>query len=466
MTLKQAIKQKNISEIRKISSSTPLADLADNLENLTKAERIIYFTLLKTEQQSEIFSFLEPEYQEDLAKSFTDQQIKDIIGELYASEIADLIEAFPEKLSQKILKNTDKETRHDVNKILKYDEDHTGSIMNVDIVTLKQSLTVGNAIEEIKAERDEARLAHYYFVTDAKGKLTGYIAVEDLLFNPKSKKIKTLIKPVASVMTTDDKEYAALQFAEHDMSVLPVVNSNKEVIGMITSDEVIDVLAEEATEDIERMAGIESSNDVPYSKQTVWAILKSRIWWLMLLMISATLSQIVLDAFQGFSSDSLDKASATGASIGIWTTALVAILPVISGAAGNAGSQSSTTIIRSLAIGDIDNKSYIKVFSKELRVSTIMGFALGLANFIRLIIYYSVKGDFDFEHIMLSVAASVSLMVVIVLAKVVGGLLPLVAKSLKLDPAVMAAPLLTTLIDTLSTMIFFGISIGVMALVL
>lgn len=457
MTLKTAIKTKNVPEIRKITKTLPLADIADLLESLDSAELIIFFRLLKTETQSEIFAHLESEYQESLIRLFTEQQMKDIVGELYSDEIADLIEEMPDDMASRILKSTDSETRAVVNKLLQYDEHQTGSIMNVDIIIFKQSQTIGEAIQQLKSQKEDVKIAHNFFITDSKKRLVGKIAVEDLIFEKNSTKLSAIIKPTASVTTTTDKEQAALEFANQDMTELPVINSNKEVVGMITSDEVIDVVTEEATEDIQKMAGIEVMNDVPYSKSKTIDIFKSRTLWLMLLMLSATISQIVLEAFQGFSSDLLTISL---------TTMIVAILPVISGAAGNAGSQSSTTVIRALATGDITTKDYLKVVWKELKVSVIIGLALGIANFLRLIIYYAADRGLDNEYIFLSLAASLALFVVIVLAKITGGTLPILAKKLKLDPAVMAAPLLTTLIDALSTMIFFGISIGIMYIVI
>ena len=462
MTLKSAIKNKNVKEIRRIAQNTPVAEVADLLETLTSAERVIFFRLLNSKLQSKIFASLEDDYQEQLVKTFNEQQIKDIIGELYADEIADLIEDVPADIAQKILKNTPKDRREDVNKILRYDEDQVGSIMTVDIITLKQTLKVGDAIKLVKSRKDEAYIGHYFFVVDSKGTLIGSITIEDLLFASDSKKIKDLAKPSGYVQTTTSTEEAAISFADHDMSVLPVVNSSKVVIGVITSDDMIDVIQEEATEDFKKMAGI-GEDDTPYSRTRTKSLFKSRILWLMLLMISATLSQIVLDAFQNISNSEFNTA--------IWvTTAMVAILPVISGAAGNAGSQSSTMVIRSLAIGDISIKDYKKVVWKETKVSSLIGLSLAIANFARLLIYYAASGELTGangnDHIYLSLAASIALAVVIILAKVTGGTLPLLAKKLNLDPAVMAAPLLTTLIDALSTMIFFGISIGIMELVI
>ena len=458
MTLKTAIQKKNVSEIRKITTEIPIADIADLLEELSSNDRVIFFRLLNTSLQSEIFAALEPEFQEQLIVSFTDQQIEKIISELYTDDIADLIEDVPEKIAHRILTATPKERRKDVNKILRYKDDQVGSIMAVDIIVLKQAMSIEIARKIIKTSIKESRIEHNFFVSNNKNVLVGYIPIEVLLFEKHTKKIKEFIKPVSHVFTTTDKEDAALEFADQDMSVLPVVNAKKEIVGMITAEDAIDIIIEEASEDINKMSGIEIDGNIPYSKQTVVQIFRSRVFWLMLLMISATLSQIVLDVFQTISHDLLS-------SIAI-STAIIAMLPVISGAAGNAGSQSSTTVIRALATGDITTKDYLKVVWKESRVSFLIGFVLAVANFGRLMIYYAVKQDLDTNMIMLSMAASISLFVVIGLAKLVGGTLPLLAKKLRLDPAVMAAPLLTTLIDALSTTIFFGVSIGIMVLVI
>lgn len=459
MLLKKAINEKNIEQIRIITKNTPLADIADLLEKLNTKDTIIYFSLLNSEAQTEIFSHLEYEYQEKLVKAFSDKEMKDIVGELYAGDLADLIEEFPKELAERIIKATDDETKSDIQKILQYSDDQVGSVMNVEIINLKESLTVREAIEFIKKEKEDSIITQHFFVIDDQNVLVGYVSMEDLLFSNESQKIKELTKATTSVSSKANKEEAALLFANHDMPTLPVINSIKNVIGAITSDEIIDIVTEEATEDIHKMAGIESDDDTPYSKKKTLSLFKSRSMWLMLLMISATISQIVLDVFQQFSTNFLGA---------MFTTAIIVIMPVIDGAAGNAGSQSSTTVIRALATGDITKKDYFKVFIKEFKVSVLIGLSLGIVNFIRLAIYYSISPNtqLDKEYLMLSMAASLALFAVIVLAKIVGAMLPLIAKSMKLDPAVMAAPLLTTLIDALSTMIFFGISIGIMITVI
>ncbi len=468
MTLKTAIKKRNAAEIRKITKSLPVADIADKLELMTTEEQVVFFRLLNTSQQAEIFVALEPKYQEMLIHAFNDNDLGEIIKDLYSDDLADIVEEVPSNLATRIIKVSSKETRSNINKLLRYEENETGSRMSTDIISLKQSYTLSKAKEIIKKEKHDAEIVHYFYVTDNKGKLVGSITIEDLLFNKGTTTIKSIMKPTASVTTKTDVEEAANKFADHNRSVMPVINSSGYLAGMITSDDVIDIIHEEATEDIEKMAGITHSDtekDKSYLATPAWRIFLKRVIWLMLLMISATVSQIVLDAFQGISIAKLDSGT-KGATTAIFTTAIVAILPVISGAAGNAGSQSSTTIIRSLATGDISTKDYLKVFGKELQVSTITGITLGIANFARLMIYYAVKGQAqDIEYIALAGAASLSLFAVIVLAKVVGGMLPILAKKVKLDPAVMAAPLLTTIIDALSTMIFFSISIGILTLV-
>ena len=462
MELLQAIQSEDAKRIKLITKNNTVADIADALEKMNPKDVVSYFKFINPKHRAAIFSSLEEVYKQELVKNFTDNEIKEYINELFVDEIVDLIEESDDVASTRILKLISPTIKKKVKKILRYDDDVVGSIMTIDIISITQTLTVAEAINFIKNNMKGAELSHYFFIVDSKQKLTGYIKTEDLLFSSSAKQIKEIIKPTAFVNVDDNKEVAALKFANYNMSVLPVVNSQNTLVGAISADEVIDVVQEAATEDIHKMAGIEVDADERYSQMSIIKIFKSRVFWLMLLMISATLSQIVLDAFQGISSGAI-------ASVAI-TSAIIAILPVISGAAGNAGSQSSTTIIRALAIGDITTKQYMEVLWKEFKVSLIIGISLGLANFARLIIYYSTKGEMSspnaFNYFMLSIAASVSIFIVIILAKIVGGMLPLIAKSMKLDPAVMAAPLLTTLIDALSTLIFFSISIGIMILVL
>ncbi len=475
MTLKRALKSKKVSDIRKIVKETTIADLADMVEELVAEERKFFFRVLDVYQAGKLFSNLELEIQEKIIQEFSDAQQKEILKTIYADDIADMIEEMPSNIAKQILKNTPKTRRADVNKLLRYEDHQTGSIMSTDMVEIKQSLTPTQAIKIIKTEHGHSEDMSIYFVINQKGKLVGEVDLHRLVFAPSGKKVKEIMGPVASVSTTLDKEKAAIEFAKHDAIAMPVVNSQGYLMGMITSDDVIDTIQEEATEDMHRMAGIEGVES-SYLKTSILKLFRSRVFWLLLLMISSTLSQIVLDSFMRIAATSLHEQS-IAASTAIITSALIAIVPVISGAAGNAGSQASTMVTRGIALGEIKRNSTFGVIRKELGTGLLVGGVLAIANFARLLTYYGVQnngseslllskpsGTHSYVYIWISFASSLSLFIVIMFAKMVGGLLPLIAHKIKLDPAVMAAPLLTTLIDALSILIFFGISIGILLL--
>ena len=463
--IKSILKQKNVSQIRDYISDFPLVKIAESLEKLKFKESELIIRSLKSNDQSKLFPLLTHEIKEAIIKNFTKSQIAKIIIPMHTEDVVDFLEEFQDDLFSKAISVFSPKKCKEIIKILNYSDDLVGSIVSTDIVTLKKSWTISEALEVIKNHLEDIHFSHYFYIVDNKNKLVGYVKVKDIIFENGQKPLKNFVKPTISVKATTDKQIASQIFSKYNMSSLPVLDYNNEVIGIITSNSVIDVIQEEVGEDFQVIAGIKASKN-PYSKNKVFKLFKSRVIWLLLLMISSTLSQVVLDAFLGLAGNNLNEQTSHIATIGI-TSAIVAILPVISGAAGNAGSQSSTTIIRALSTGDITTKDYLKVFGKELKTSTLIGFLLGIANFLRLLIYYSVSGDInDSKYVFLSLAASLSLMIVIILAQVVGGILPLIAKALKIDPAVMAAPVLTTLIDTLSIIIFFGISIGIMLLVI
>ncbi|TCG10391.1 magnesium transporter [Mycoplasma todarodis] len=476
MTLRTALKTKKVPEIRKIVKETTVADLADMVEELHAEERKLLFRVLDSDQSGKLFSNLDIEFQEKIIEEFSDVQQKEILSTIYADDIADMIEEMPSNIAKQILKNTPKDRRTDVNKLLRYEDHQTGSIMSTDVVEIKQSLTPTQAIKIIKTEHAHTEDMLTYFVVNQKGKLVGEIDLHQLVFATKGKKVKDIMGPVASVSTTMDKEEAALEFAKHDAVAMPVVNTQGYLMGMITSDDVIDTIQEEATEDMHRMAGIEGVES-SYLKTSIFKLFKSRVFWLLLLMISSTLSQIVLDSFMKIAASSLHETTGQAATAVI-TSALIAIVPVISGAAGNAGSQASTMVTRGIALGEIKKDSTFSVVRKEFGTGAMVGGILAIANFARLLIYYGVQrsgggsmllsqpspNTHSYAYVWISFAASLSLFIVIIFAKMVGGLLPLLAHKMKLDPAVMAAPLLTTLIDALSILIFFGISIGILLL--
>ncbi|WP_128008641.1 magnesium transporter [Mycoplasma sp. ATU-Cv-508] len=457
MTLQAAIKAKNVPQIRKITKVTPVADIVKMLKEFTPTERVLYFRLLNTTSQSDIFAALDPDFQEELVSSFTDSEIKTIVGELYTDDIADLVEEVPIELAKRILSlATDKETKESINKILRYHDNQIGSIMSVDIVLLRQTFTTKKALETIKEEKSEARLAHYFCVVNARNQLVGYVALEDLVFAKADTKIQKLVRPVSTELrTTTHKEDAAIIFAEQDMSVLPVLNTQKEVVGMVFADDMIDVIKEIAIDDFRKFAGVSGTEEKNLHRNVGFYHLPFRMIWLLILMLSSTVASIFIDIFKNVSQLRLGS---------VLTSALVAIIPVVMDAAGNAGTQTSTLVIRGLAVGDITTKDYLKVVCKELLVSMLIGFSLAIFNFVRLIIYYSISGDIhDSDFILLAFTSSLALWIVIVIAKTVGSIIPLLAKKVGLDPALLSGPLITTVIDAVATLVLFGISIGILS---
>ncbi len=456
MTLQSAVKAKNINEIRKITRNTPIADLASLIKQFTPQDRVLYFRLLKTNVQSKIFIALDLHTQQQIVEDFTDIETKEIISSLYADDLADLIEEVPPVLAARILSLvTDKETKENVNKILRYHDDQIGSIMTVDIVLLKQNLTVKGALDLIRQNKNKARIGHYFFIVDFKQRLVGFIALEDLVFASETRQIKKLAKPVTfNLRTTTNIEEAANVFAQQDMSILPVLNGQKQVMGSIFSDDVIDIIQESASEDFRKLAAVTGDDDKPYSEQSIFYNYRSRIIWLLILMLSSTVASIFLEIFQTMSTIKLGTAL---------SSALVVIMPVVMDAAGNAGTQSSTLIVRGLATGDIQPKQYWKTIRKEAIISLLIGFSLGVFNFIRLIVYYSIRGTLMEEgFIILAMSSSISLLLIIFVAKTVGAIIPLLAKKVHLDPAILSGPLITTVIDAVATLSLFGVSIWIL----
>ncbi|MGY6172577.1 magnesium transporter [Candidatus Mycoplasma pogonae] len=486
MTLKEAIAKRDIEFIRKYSKITPVSEIAKLLEQLDDVESVIFFRLLSTDISGEVFSYLSPEVKKNLINNFSDNMISKVLDELYTDEIADLLEEMPVNLTKRILKNTDKETRNDLNRILKYSDDVVGSIMSIDIVTLDEKFSCAKALNKIRENRDEAELVRYYYVVDKKNYLKGTVTLENLVFSDPKVKIAKLITPVPFIRTHDKKETAALVFAENDLDVLPVINTSKIVVGMVTADDIIDVLQEEATEDMYKMAGISSKkHETSYLKTPIRDLVNSRVIWLLILMIGSTLSQIVIDKFTG-AIDGLDILKTRGLAIFVGT--IVSIIPVIAGSAGNAGSQAATTITRAISLGEIERNSLLKkVLMKEFLIGLIIGAILMVANFVRLILYFlatkelldnrplnEVNQATQIVHstmpywngiLIISAAASFAMMLVIVFSKFLGSLIPLIASRLGKDPAVMSAPILATLTDATSTFIFFGITISIFMLI-
>lgn len=464
---------KKIRDLREFVEEYPMPDIAYAVENLEPAYQLYILRMLKTQDAADLFSYLEEQTQKQLVESLTAEESgMKILQELQTDELADVLEETPANLTRKILNNTDPSKRDKINSILSYEKEQVGSIMSVDISTIINTFTAKKALAKIRKDyRNNMELSHNIYVIDEAGKLLGSVTLEEIVFSDEEILIDDIYEPVKPVYTSDSTESAALIFADQDRSTLPVINREHFLIGMITSDDVIDVIQEAATEDIYKMSGINpDAAEEDYLKTTVWKIVKSRIFWLLILMLSATLSQLVIQKFTEISEDFLSQTLL----ITMPTAIIVGLIPVISGSAGNAGSQSSTTITRAAALGEIQFKDTWKAVWKEFQVAFIVGIIMFIFNIIRLYIYFgifSIDGDSDaVEHTswwaltFVILGSSVSLWFVVIFAKFLGTIIPITAIRFKKDPAVMSAPILTTLSDALSTLIFFGINIGMLYL--
>ncbi|QJG66770.1 magnesium transporter [Mycoplasma phocoenae] len=469
--LKNALQFKNVHLIQKYVSITPNATIAEQIELLNEYERVFFFRIVNPKDSGEIFSYLEPEIQEEVINSFTDKELESILNDLYLDDIVDLIGEMPANISVKILRNVkNKEDRLKINKLLKYSDEAVGSIMSVDFISLNESMTCSKAIETIRRKRDEAELVHYYVVTNAEQEVVGVTTLENIVFvdTRRGTLVQEVIEPVQVININMTKEEAAVIFSEHDMSILPVVNDKNKLLGIITADDVIDVLHEEATEDMYKMAGIASDEEISYGKDTIKTIVKSRIFWLIILMVGSTLSQLVIQIFQDKIENSTYFATA------ISTAIVVSMVPVISGTAGNAGAQAATTVTRALALNEIKGNKW-KVIRSELIGGAIIGLILFVINFVRLILYFTATGDLVHPEegkitqlgiIIMCLVSSLSMFLAVIFAKFVGTIVPLIASKMNKDPAVMSSPILATLTDATSTVIFFAIAMALFKLLI
>ncbi|QGZ97535.1 magnesium transporter [Mycoplasma sp. NEAQ87857] len=473
LQLKQLVAQKSVKAVRELEEEYTYADFAEAIEALDVYEQIYIFRVLRADEAAEVFSYLEDDTKTKLAIAFSEDSGIKILDELQTDELADVLEELPANITRKILEQTSQEKRDKINSILAYNDEQVGSIMSVDLSVIKSHWTAKKAISKIRADYNKNKeIVHNFYVVDQNDVLLGDITLEELVFSNENEVVENLFSVVVSVHPFDDKELAAQVFSDQDRSTLPVVNKDNHLIGMITSDDVIDVIQEEATEDMYKMAGInpEAAED-NYLKTTVLSIVKSRVLWLIILMISATMSQFIIQQFTDLSNSVIDEIGIT-----ISSAIIVSLIPIISGSAGNAGSQSSTTVTRAAALGEIDKKDIKKVIWKEVSVGSIIGFIMFLINVIRLYLYFAIpyfRTDTSGaipkiipwkELSFVIIASSISLFIVVVFAKFLGTVIPLAAIKFKKDPAVMSAPILTTLSDAISTLIFFGLNIGVLQL--
>ena len=412
-------------------------DIASFLEELDSEKQIIIFRMLPKELASDVFACLEVETQEHIINSITDKELAYIIEELYVDDAVDMLEELPATVVKRVLQNAAPSTRLQINEFLKYPENSAGSIMTAEYIGLKKSMTVQEAFAYIRKHGYDKETIYTCYVMDAKRMLEGVVTVKDLLMNDYEVKIEDIMDTnVIKAVTTDDKEEIADLFNKYDLLSLPVVDHENRLVGIVTIDDAVDVMEEEATEDFEKMAAMLPS-EKPYLKTSVVELAKNRITWLLVLMLSSMLTGGILTKYE--------KAFEV-------MPLLVSFVPMLTDTGGNAGSQSSTMIIRGMTIGEIASSDIFKVVWKETRVSFIVGLILGLVNFIRLIIQYPGQP-------LVALTVVLALFATVFVAKVIGGMLPIAAKKLHLDPAIMAAPLITTIVDAVSLVIYFQIAV-------
>ena len=437
----ELIKNRKFSELKAKLSEMKSADISSILDESTKEDAVIIFRLLSKEKAGMTFSYMESDMREKLISDLTDKELKGILDELFMDDTVDLIEEMPSNVVKKILKAVNKEDRKTINELLKYPEDSAGSIMTTEFIDLKENMTAEQALKRIIKIGTDSETIYTCYVLTEKRILKGIINIKDILIAPKEKLIKELMETnIISANTLEDQEEVAKKFDKYDFYALPVVDNESRLVGIITVDDAINVLQDEAQEDFEKMAAITPTEE-GYFETSVWKHAKNRIVWLLILMLSAAITGNILAQYE--------------AAFAV-APLLVAFIPMIMGTGGNCGSQSSTLIIRGLATDEIKLKDVFKVLWKEIRVAILVGIALAIVDTVRIMIQY--------QNIQLAIVLGITLIATVVVSKIIGCTLPLLAKRLKLDPAIMAAPLITTVVDVCSILVYFQVATHIMGL--
>lgn len=448
-TLLTLIEKKRYTSVKDILITMQPADIALIFDELGRSSLPILFRLLPKEQAAETFVEMDDEAQELLIRSFSDSELKEVIDELYVDDAVDLIEEMPANVVKRILLQADSETRKSINEILKYPEDSAGSIMTTEYVSLRPKMTVGEAIKRIRRVGVDKETINNCFVTNDAKVLLGQITIQDIILADENELIGDIMdENIISASTNEDRELVAQRFTKYGLLVMPVVDDENRLVGIVTFDDVMDVLEEETTEDIEKMAAI-MPVDKPYLKTSVIDTFKSRIPWLLLLMISATFTGMIITSFE----------KALEAQM-----VLSAFIPMIMDTGGNCGGQASVTIIRGISLGEIEFKDTLKVIWKEIRVAICCSFVLAAANFTKLMLFDRlILGNVEITFTV-ALVICLTLVLTVCVAKLVGCTLPIMARKVGFDPAVMASPFITTIVDAISLFIYFRLATLILGL--
>ena len=434
--LLQHVEEHRFRALRTQLSEMNEADIAEFMEELDNNRKVLIFRMLPKELATDVFACLEPDIQEHIINSISDAEIQKIVEDLFVDDAVDMLEELPATVVKRVMRTTTPETRKLINQFLQYPDNSAGSIMTAEYIGLKKYMNVEQAFAYIRAHGVDKETIYTCFVMDGERHLEGVVTIKDLLMNPYETKIQEIMDTnIIKTVTTEDQEEVIDLFNKYDLLCLPVVDHEERLVGIVTVDDVVDVMEEEATEDFEKMAAMLPS-DKPYLKTSILELAKNRIVWLTVLMLSSMITGSILTYYEeAFAALPL----------------LVSFVPMLTGTGGNAGSQSSTMIIRCMAIGEVEPRDTLRVIWKEIRVALVVGLILGALNYLRLMLMYPGQP-------VLCLTVVLSLYVTVIMAKGIGCTLPIVAKKVGLDPAIMAAPLISTIVDACSLIIYFRIA--------
>lgn len=441
-TIKSLIEEKKYSKIKSLLIEMNEFDIAEVLEELPHNEIVKIFRLLPKDIAADVFSYLETDTETLIISSLSDSEAVDIINDMSADDATDLIDEMPANVVNKLLSKVDSETRKNINQLLKYPDNSAGSVMTVEYLDFKEYNTIKDALKKIRRDYDEQETINTCFITDKTRKLIGSITLKDLVINDENTPLNEIMNDdIIFATTLTDQEEVAKMIQDYNITTVPVVDSENKLVGIITIDDVIDIIEEETTEDIEKMSAI-IPTDKTYLKLSVFDLWKSRIPWLLLLMVSATFTGKIIQHYE----------SALAAAV-----ILTSFIPMLMDTGGNAGGQSSVTIIRALSLDDIEFSDIFRVLWKEFRVAILVGITLSVANFVKLLLIDKVSTD-------VALVVCGTLIITVIVAKLVGCSLPMLAKKIGFDPAVMASPFITTIVDALSLFIYFTIATNLLSI--
>ncbi len=437
LELIRLLQEGKIAAFKKLSLECPPVDIAEGIDELEDADLTLrFFRLLPKDISADVFSYLSAEQQEIIIGSFSGLEMRHLIDDMFADDAVDFLEEMPANIVTKVLQNTSAQTRDVINHLLSYPENSAGSLMTIEYVDLHEYFTVRKAMDHIRRTGVEKETVYTCYVVDPQRKLLGTVSLRKLIIAPETAIIRDIMDPaVVFAYTHDDQEKVAEDFRRYDLMSLPVCDNEMRLVGIITVDDIVDVIQEENTEDFEKMAAITPS-DEEYMKSSAWTLAKNRVPWLLLLMISATFTGAIITHFEHVLAAMV---------------ILTSFIPMLMDTAGNSGAQTTTMVIRGMALGEVEPSDLWRVIWKEFRVALICGAILAIVNFARLMLI-------SHQPFFVSLTVSLSIQCTVILAKMVGCILPMVAKKLKLDPAIMAAPMITTIVDACALLVYFGLA--------